>query len=63
MSPNCSSTDNSYVLQGLSALDNCETDIQVCTPEGFVFLCGHLNHHMLRNYGKTPVLLQPSYSL
>ena len=52
LSPNCLSTNNIYVLQGLSTLNNCETDIQVCTPEGFAFLCRHPNHHMLWNYGQ-----------
>lgn len=52
LSPNCSSTKNSYVLQELSGLNNCETEIQVCTPVGFVFFCGYPNHHMLQNYGQ-----------
>ena len=51
LSLNYLSTNSSYVLQGLSAL-NHETDIQVCTPVGFVFLCRHPNHPMLWNYGQ-----------
>lgn len=38
LSSHCSNTSNCYVLQGLSTLSNCETDIQVCTLEGFVCL-------------------------
>ena len=50
--PNCLSTHNSYIHQELSAFNNRETDIQVCTLEGFIFLFRHPNHHMLWNYGQ-----------
>ena len=34
LSPNCLSTNNSYVLQGLSALNNSETDIRSVPLKG-----------------------------
>ena len=61
---NCSNTSNCYVLQGLSTLVNCETDIQVCTLEGFVcFPLWTPKPSSVVELWPGPVLFHPSYDL
>lgn len=46
-SPSCICTSNSYVLQGLSGLNNFKIFRRVCPLEGFVFLWRHPKHRAM----------------